>query len=162
MGARSLRNTSRIPIRSLGVRFDAMEAKATRLVRSLMDEVFGPPTTTRRSPSTRRQASPLGACHTYTTSFFGTGKIYSSCGISSCTRRRRLAWRVLACTHESTSLTGPAAGSRVKRLRTSMSCLRIGASSASATSDREVEAFLHRHIEGEHPYVWLDATFHKV
>ncbi len=28
--------------------------------------------------------------------------------------------------------------------------------------DTEVEAFLSRPIEGEHPYVWLDATFHKV
>ena len=28
--------------------------------------------------------------------------------------------------------------------------------------DSEVEAFLSRPIEGEHPYVWLDATFHKV
>src|SRR6266498_4120250 len=28
--------------------------------------------------------------------------------------------------------------------------------------DREVEAFLSRPIDGEHPYVWLDATFHKV
>ena len=28
--------------------------------------------------------------------------------------------------------------------------------------DREVEAFLCRPLEGEHPYVWLDATFHKV
>src|SRR3989442_8889317 len=28
--------------------------------------------------------------------------------------------------------------------------------------DREVEAFVNRPIEGEHPYVWLDATFHKV
>ena len=28
--------------------------------------------------------------------------------------------------------------------------------------DAEVEAFLSRPIEGEHPYVWLDATFHKV
>ena len=28
--------------------------------------------------------------------------------------------------------------------------------------DREVDAFLNRPIEGEHPYVWLDATFHKV
>src|SRR6266702_3524489 len=28
--------------------------------------------------------------------------------------------------------------------------------------DREVEAFLTRPIDGEHPYVWLDATFHKV
>jgi putative transposase len=28
--------------------------------------------------------------------------------------------------------------------------------------DTEVEAFRSRPIEGEHPYVWLDATFHKV
>jgi transposase-like protein len=28
--------------------------------------------------------------------------------------------------------------------------------------DKEVEAFLTRPVEGEHPYVWLDATFHKV
>ena len=28
--------------------------------------------------------------------------------------------------------------------------------------DKEVEAFLNRPIEGEHPYLWLDATFHKV
>ena len=28
--------------------------------------------------------------------------------------------------------------------------------------DAEVQAFLTRPIEGEHPYVWLDATFHKV
>jgi putative transposase len=28
--------------------------------------------------------------------------------------------------------------------------------------DAEVKAFLERPIEGEHPYVWLDATFHKV
>src|SRR5712691_5410379 len=28
--------------------------------------------------------------------------------------------------------------------------------------DEEVRAFLARPIEGEHPYVWLDATFHKV
>src|SRR6266536_1818361 len=28
--------------------------------------------------------------------------------------------------------------------------------------DAEVEAFRTRPIEGEHPYVWLDATFHKV
>lgn len=28
--------------------------------------------------------------------------------------------------------------------------------------DEEVETFLTRPIEGEHPYVWLDATFHKV
>ena len=28
--------------------------------------------------------------------------------------------------------------------------------------DREVDAFLNRPIEGEHPYVWLDATFYKV
>lgn len=27
--------------------------------------------------------------------------------------------------------------------------------------DAEVDAFLARPIEGEHPYVWLDATFHK-
>jgi transposase-like protein len=28
--------------------------------------------------------------------------------------------------------------------------------------DQEVDAFRNRAIEGEHPYVWLDATFHKV
>ena len=28
--------------------------------------------------------------------------------------------------------------------------------------DEEVQVFLHRPIEGEHPYGWLDATFHKV
>ena len=28
--------------------------------------------------------------------------------------------------------------------------------------DEEVKTFLHRPIEGEHPYVWLDATFHKI
>ena len=28
--------------------------------------------------------------------------------------------------------------------------------------DEEVKTFLSRPIEGEHPYVWLDATFHKV
>src|SRR6266581_3985509 len=28
--------------------------------------------------------------------------------------------------------------------------------------DQEVTAFLARPIEGSHPYVWLDATFHKV
>ncbi len=28
--------------------------------------------------------------------------------------------------------------------------------------DEEVRSFLARPIEGEHPYVWLDATFHKV
>jgi putative transposase len=28
--------------------------------------------------------------------------------------------------------------------------------------DSEVKTFLTRPIEGEHPYVWLDATFHKV
>ncbi len=28
--------------------------------------------------------------------------------------------------------------------------------------DEDVKAFLARPIEGEHPYVWLDATFHKV
>jgi putative transposase len=28
--------------------------------------------------------------------------------------------------------------------------------------DEDVKAFLTRPIEGEHPYVWLDATFHKV
>jgi putative transposase len=28
--------------------------------------------------------------------------------------------------------------------------------------DQEVEAFRTRPIEGEHPYVWVDATFHKV
>jgi transposase-like protein len=28
--------------------------------------------------------------------------------------------------------------------------------------DSDVKAFLGRPIEGEHPYVWLDATFHKV
>jgi hypothetical protein len=28
--------------------------------------------------------------------------------------------------------------------------------------DEAVEAFLSRPIEGDHPYVWLDATFHKV
>ena len=28
--------------------------------------------------------------------------------------------------------------------------------------DTEVEAFRRRPIEGEHPYVWLDATYHKV
>ncbi len=28
--------------------------------------------------------------------------------------------------------------------------------------DEDVKAFLSRPIEGEHPYVWLDATFHKV
>jgi putative transposase len=28
--------------------------------------------------------------------------------------------------------------------------------------DREVEAFRSRPIEGRHPYVWLDATYHKV
>ena len=28
--------------------------------------------------------------------------------------------------------------------------------------DADVNAFLTRPIEGEHPYVWLDATFHKV
>jgi transposase-like protein len=28
--------------------------------------------------------------------------------------------------------------------------------------DEEVKAFLGREIEGDHPYVWLDATFHKV
>jgi putative transposase len=28
--------------------------------------------------------------------------------------------------------------------------------------DAEVEAFRSRPIEGEHPYLWLDATFHKV
>jgi putative transposase len=28
--------------------------------------------------------------------------------------------------------------------------------------DEDVKAFSHRPIEGEHPYVWLDATFHKI
>lgn len=28
--------------------------------------------------------------------------------------------------------------------------------------DAQVKAFLERGIDGEHPYVWLDATFHKV
>jgi putative transposase len=28
--------------------------------------------------------------------------------------------------------------------------------------DEGVKAFLHRPIEGAHPYVWLDATFHKI
>jgi putative transposase len=28
--------------------------------------------------------------------------------------------------------------------------------------DRQVEAFRNRPIEGNHPYLWLDATFHKV
>ena len=28
--------------------------------------------------------------------------------------------------------------------------------------DEEVKTFLDRPIEGEHPYVWLDATFHKI
>ena len=28
--------------------------------------------------------------------------------------------------------------------------------------DREVEAFRSRPIEGEHPYLWVDATYHKV
>jgi len=28
--------------------------------------------------------------------------------------------------------------------------------------DEDVKAFLGRPIEGEHPYVWLDATFHKI
>jgi putative transposase len=28
--------------------------------------------------------------------------------------------------------------------------------------DEEVKTFLARPIDGEHPYVWLDATFHKV
>jgi putative transposase len=28
--------------------------------------------------------------------------------------------------------------------------------------DEQVEAFRARAIEGEQPYVWLDATFHKV
>ena len=28
--------------------------------------------------------------------------------------------------------------------------------------DTDVKAFLSRPIEGEHPYVWLDATFHKI
>jgi putative transposase len=28
--------------------------------------------------------------------------------------------------------------------------------------DEDVKMFLHRPIEGEHPYVWLDATFHKI
>lgn len=28
--------------------------------------------------------------------------------------------------------------------------------------DEEVKTFLSRPIEGEHPYIWLDATFHKV
>jgi putative transposase len=28
--------------------------------------------------------------------------------------------------------------------------------------DEGVKAFLHRPIEGPHPYVWLDATFHKI
>src|SRR5439155_23348031 len=28
--------------------------------------------------------------------------------------------------------------------------------------DADVEAFRSRPIEGEHPYVWLDATYHKV
>ncbi len=28
--------------------------------------------------------------------------------------------------------------------------------------DEEVKAFMARPIEGEHPYVWLDATFHKI
>jgi transposase-like protein len=28
--------------------------------------------------------------------------------------------------------------------------------------DQDVKAFLARPIEGEHPYVWLDATFHKI
>jgi putative transposase len=28
--------------------------------------------------------------------------------------------------------------------------------------DEDVKAFLARPIEGEHPYVWLDATFHKI
>jgi transposase-like protein len=28
--------------------------------------------------------------------------------------------------------------------------------------DQDVKAFLSRPIEGEHPYLWLDATFHKV
>ncbi len=27
--------------------------------------------------------------------------------------------------------------------------------------DEDVKAFLSRPIDGEHPYVWLDATFHK-
>jgi putative transposase len=28
--------------------------------------------------------------------------------------------------------------------------------------DEQVEAFRNRPLEGEHPYVWLDATFHKI
>ena len=28
--------------------------------------------------------------------------------------------------------------------------------------DEEVKVFLARPIEGEHPYVWLDARFHKI
>jgi transposase-like protein len=28
--------------------------------------------------------------------------------------------------------------------------------------DEDVKSFLHRPIDGEHPYVWLDATFHKI
>jgi hypothetical protein len=28
--------------------------------------------------------------------------------------------------------------------------------------DADVEAFRNRAITGEHPYLWLDATFHKV
>ena len=28
--------------------------------------------------------------------------------------------------------------------------------------DSDVKTFLHRPIEGSHPYVWLDATFHKI
>ena len=31
-----------------------------------------------------------------------------------------------------------------------------------ATLDAEVEAFRTRPISGEHPYLWIDATYHKV
>src|SRR6266540_1917715 len=39
---------------------------------------------------------------------------------------------------------------------------RSEASRICKALDAEVEAFRTRAIEGEHPYLWLDATFHKV
>ena len=39
---------------------------------------------------------------------------------------------------------------------------KLEVSRVCATLDAEVEAFRTRPISGEHPYLWIDATYHKV
>jgi putative transposase len=77
---------------------------------------------------------------------------------------RRRAERALACVVQEAYVKGISTR-KVDDLVRAMGMEGISKSEVSRICkelDGEVEAFLSRPIEGEHPYVWLDATFHKV